>query len=75
MVAAGHQSTKGLKYYQFSLYSFGNHHRAWSYNPCGYAFLGEKDRFLFGGLSDFRDPKLVQRIVDTVPLVVDWAHV
>ncbi|KAG5584710.1 hypothetical protein H5410_045144 [Solanum commersonii] len=63
---------KGLKYYQFSLYSFGNHHRVWSYNPCGYAFLGEKDSFIFGGWSNFRDPKLVQKIVDTVPLVVDW---
>ncbi|KAH0632776.1 hypothetical protein KY284_035562 [Solanum tuberosum] len=33
---------------------------------------GEKDSFIFGGWSDFRDPKLVQKIVDTVPLVVDW---
>ncbi|XP_055812683.1 wall-associated receptor kinase 2-like [Solanum dulcamara] len=63
---------KGLKYYLFSLYSFGNHSRVWSYDPCGYAFLGEKDSFVFRGLSDFRDPTLVQRIVDTVPVVVDW---
>ncbi|MCD7472480.1 hypothetical protein HAX54_013727 [Datura stramonium] len=64
---------KGLKYYLFSLYSFRNHSRVWSYNPCGYAFLGEEDSFTFRGLSDFRDPTLVQRILDTVPVVVDWA--
>ncbi|KAL6534462.1 hypothetical protein OROHE_013387 [Orobanche hederae] len=38
-----------------------------------YAFLGEHDKFVFRGASDLSDPNFMQRVLDTVPIVVDWA--
>ncbi|XP_059669519.1 uncharacterized protein LOC132314713 [Cornus florida] len=63
---------KGLKMYQHSLGSLRNHTTVWSFDPCSYSFLGEQDRFTFRGASDFSDPNFIQRIVDTVPIVIDW---
>ncbi|WMV44993.1 hypothetical protein MTR67_038378 [Solanum verrucosum] len=49
-----------------------NHTKVWSFNPCGYAFLGEASRFHFRGLKDLNDTDFVERIIDNVPIVLDW---
>ncbi|WMV31211.1 hypothetical protein MTR67_024596, partial [Solanum verrucosum] len=51
----------------------GNHTNVWSFNPCSYAFLGDHEKFTFRGTSDFMDPNFVNRIVNDVPIVIDWA--
>lgn len=53
--------------------SLKNHSGIWSFNPCGYAFLGEASRFQFRGMDDLNDLNFVERIVDNVPIVLDWA--
>ncbi|KAG5584708.1 hypothetical protein H5410_045142 [Solanum commersonii] len=49
-----------------------NHTGVWSFNPCGYVFLGEASRFHFRGLKDLNDTDFVERIIDNVPIVLDW---
>ncbi|KAJ0622050.1 putative protein kinase RLK-Pelle-WAK family [Helianthus annuus] len=44
----------------------------WSFDKCGYTFVGEHSAFTFSGASDFTDPNFVDRIVDTVPVVLNW---
>ncbi|XP_021988430.1 wall-associated receptor kinase 5 isoform X1 [Helianthus annuus] len=64
---------KGLDYYNVTLYTFRNHSDVWSFNTCGYAFLGEEGSFKFQGASDLTDEWSVwERILSTVPVVVDW---
>ncbi|XP_058208704.1 wall-associated receptor kinase 2-like [Rhododendron vialii] len=60
---------KGLKTYNVSLTSFRNHTQVWSYDKCGYAFVGARDSFHFRNLSIFSDPTFANR----VPTVVDFA--
>lgn len=67
------QIPKGLKYFNTSMQSLKNHSRIWSFNPCGYAFLGEASRFQFRGMQDLNDLNFVERIIDSVPIVLDWA--
>ncbi|XP_060176398.1 putative wall-associated receptor kinase-like 16 [Lycium barbarum] len=64
---------KGLKYYNTTMSSSGNHTNVWSFSRCGYAFLGEADRFHFRGLQDLRDINFYKRIKASVPIVLDWA--
>ncbi|KAH6837555.1 hypothetical protein C2S53_009862 [Perilla frutescens var. hirtella] len=64
---------KGLQYYLTSLGSLNNHTNVSSFDPCSYAFFGEEDRFEFGGALDLSDPNFLQRVKNTVPIVVDWA--
>ncbi|KAL8517231.1 hypothetical protein ACS0TY_015453 [Phlomoides rotata] len=64
---------KGLKYYITNVMSLNNHITISSFNPCSYAFFGEENRFEFRGVSDLSDPGFVQRVQDTVPIVLDWA--
>lgn len=63
---------KGLKYFFTNLGTLKNHTGVWSFDPCSYAFLGEKDRFKFRGASDFSDPNFVNRTLANVPIVLDW---
>ncbi|GKC49939.1 wall-associated receptor kinase 2-like protein [Tanacetum coccineum] len=64
---------KALKYYYTTVSSLRNNHtKIWSFNPCTYAFLGEKERFTFRGTSDLLDPNFRNRIRETVPRLVDW---
>ncbi|XP_022856853.1 putative wall-associated receptor kinase-like 16 isoform X2 [Olea europaea var. sylvestris] len=44
----------------------------WSFNRCGYAFLGDQDIFKFR-TSDFSDEKFQSRTTENVPIVIDWA--
>ncbi|KAL6574587.1 hypothetical protein OROMI_011872 [Orobanche minor] len=64
---------KGLKSYLTDLSTLNNHTKVLSFNLCSYAFLGEHDKFVFRGASDLSDPNFMQRVLDTVPIVVDWA--
>ncbi|XP_049405532.1 wall-associated receptor kinase 2-like [Solanum stenotomum] len=64
---------KGLTIYLGFVNSPGNHTNVWSFNPCSYAFLGDHEKFTFRGTSDFMDPNFVNRIVNDVPIVIDWA--
>ncbi|XP_059298060.1 wall-associated receptor kinase 2-like [Lycium ferocissimum] len=71
------QIAKGLKYYNTAMSSTKNHTDVWSFNSCGYAFIGEADRFHFRGLPDLGDDLIVdyffERLKATVPIVLDWA--
>ncbi|KAH0632155.1 hypothetical protein KY289_035098 [Solanum tuberosum] len=64
---------KGLKYFSTTMDSVENHTGIWSINRCGYAFLGEASRFQFRGEHDLTDNNLKNRILDNVPIVLDWA--
>lgn len=64
---------KGLTTYLGFVNSPGNHTNVWSFNPCSYAFLGDHEKFTFRGTSNFMDPNFVDRIVNDVPIVIDWA--
>lgn len=57
----------GLTNIEYEVSSFNNHVNVSSFNPCGYAFLIEEDRFNFSSKYIRNFPQ--QRI----PLVVDWA--
>ncbi|KAL6282754.1 hypothetical protein ACE6H2_013683 [Prunus campanulata] len=47
--------------------SFKNHTRVWDFNPCGYAFVVQKDIFTFSNTS-FQQLRNTARL----PLVLDW---
>uniref|UniRef100_A0A3Q7I0Z8 Protein kinase domain-containing protein n=1 Tax=Solanum lycopersicum TaxID=4081 RepID=A0A3Q7I0Z8_SOLLC len=65
---------KGLRIFNTTMQSSPqNHTGVWSFNPCGYSFLGEGSRFEFKGLQDLRDLNFKKRILDNVPIVLDWA--
>ncbi|PHU18122.1 hypothetical protein BC332_13817 [Capsicum chinense] len=63
----------GIGCCQAAILVIGNHTAVWSFNPCSYAFLGEHEKFKFKGASDFMDPNFERRIVNDVPIVLDWA--
>ncbi|KAL2500507.1 Wall-associated receptor kinase 2 [Forsythia ovata] len=48
-----------------------NHTEVWSFDPCGYAFLGDRDVFKFRK-SDLSDEKFQNRTMENVPIVIDW---
>lgn len=64
---------KGLKYYNTTMTSKGNHTNVFSFSKCGYAFLGEADNYHFQGFKDLSDDNFIDRIRATVPIVLDWA--
>lgn len=62
-------------YFSFALFKLnilGFDLQVWSFNSCGYAFLGEQERFVFGGASDLSDPTFMNRTLESVPVVLDW---
>ncbi|WOH02000.1 hypothetical protein DCAR_0521387 [Daucus carota subsp. sativus] len=66
-------SIKVLKYYDIYLDSYNNHTNSTSsFDSCGYAFLAEKNKFNFGGLSDLNDTSFKNKTKATVPVVLDW---
>ncbi|XP_055812644.1 wall-associated receptor kinase 2-like [Solanum dulcamara] len=64
---------KGLKYFNTTMVTTRNHSLIWSFNPCGYSFLGEASRFEFQGIEDLSDVNFAKKIRDNVPIVLDWA--
>ncbi|CAI9782371.1 unnamed protein product [Fraxinus pennsylvanica] len=63
---------KGLKDFSSALGSLNNHTEVWSFDRCGYAFLGDQDIFKFR-TSDFSDENFQNRTIENVPIVIDWA--
>ncbi|MCD7459791.1 hypothetical protein HAX54_041954 [Datura stramonium] len=63
---------KGLKSFVSSLGSLNNHTKVSSFNPCGYAFLGEPDKFIFNS-SDLSNSSFGNKVIENVPVVIDWA--
>ncbi|XP_074351292.1 putative wall-associated receptor kinase-like 16 [Apium graveolens] len=64
-----------FNFYTILLNSYENHttkNNIWNFNPCSYAFLGERNSFNHSLLSDLSDPTLKNKIEDTVPIVLDW---
>lgn len=62
---------KGLQGFFASVASLTNHTSVWSFNPCGYAFLAEKDRFTFHS-SDLNDETFENRTIENVPILLDF---
>ncbi|KAF5764766.1 putative protein kinase RLK-Pelle-WAK family [Helianthus annuus] len=62
----------GLTTYLASINTIYFHTQVWSFNKCGYSFLGEQSAFTFQGASDFVDPDFVTRTAETVPVVLNW---
>lgn len=62
---------KGLKSFVGSLGSLYNHTNVSSFNPCGYAFLGEPDKFIFNS-SDLSNSSFANKVIEEVPVVIDW---
>ena len=54
------------------LKTYNNHTNTSSFNPCGYAFMGEKNSFNTSLLSNLSDAAIKNKIMDTVPRVLDW---
>ncbi|CAH9105270.1 unnamed protein product [Cuscuta epithymum] len=64
---------KGSKFYNLvGLRSPSNHTQVWSGNPCGYAFIGEAGKFKFRGFDDLKDRDFVRRVMESVPIVLNW---
>ncbi|KAI3447801.1 hypothetical protein Pfo_004466 [Paulownia fortunei] len=63
---------KGLKKFNSNLGSLSNHVDIWSFDPCGYAFLGDPDSFRFRA-SDLNDTRFQNRTIENVPVVLEWA--
>ena len=62
----------GMRSYSVGFDTIDSNHIA-SYNPCGYTFLGDQDRFKFLGASDLDDdPGFMSRVINEVPVVLDW---
>ena len=59
---------EGLTDIDFAAYSFKNHSDVWSFNPCGFAFIIQKDKFSFSSayLTSLQNN-------ETFPMVLDWA--
>lgn len=63
---------KGLKTFRSALESLNNHTNVHSFDPCGYAFVGDQASFHFR-TSDFQDSGFQNRTIQNVPIVVDWS--
>ncbi|KAM7532005.1 hypothetical protein LguiB_035415 [Lonicera macranthoides] len=63
---------KGLKRFFASLNTLRSHVNVWEFDQCGYAFLGEQERFDFRGALDLSDLSFKNRTLEGVPVVIDW---
>lgn len=48
------------------------HLKVHNFSSCGYSFLAEQSSYDFN-VSDISDSSFVSRIIETVPVVIDWA--
>lgn len=55
-----------------NLGTINNHLRVSSFNPCGYAFLGDPSSYSFSSL-DFMDTSFQNRTVENVGVILEWA--
>ncbi|KAL0426226.1 UNVERIFIED_CONTAM: Wall-associated receptor kinase [Sesamum latifolium] len=58
--------------YVISVASLKNHTNVWPFDPCGYSFLGDLKSLKFHS-SDLTDPTFLNRTIDNVPIILDWA--
>lgn len=63
---------RGLVSIYTTMASLADHERVSNFTSCGYAFLAEENSYIFD-VSDVSDSSFVSRVVETVPLVLDWA--
>lgn len=63
---------EGIKNFSIDLGSVLNHTRLHGSYPCGYAYLADEETFNFR-VSDLSDPNYLNRTVQDVPMVLDWA--
>ncbi|KAK4432266.1 Wall-associated receptor kinase [Sesamum alatum] len=63
---------KGVKTLAAMLTSAFNHTWVYSFNPCGYAFIGDQERFQFRKW-DLEEESFQNRTTQDVPIVLDWA--
>lgn len=62
---------KGLQQFVANPSTIYGRVNSWSFNPCGYAFLGDPSRFRFSA-SDLNSSGFQNRTEETVPLVLEW---
>ena len=62
---------EGLKDINFAAYSFNSHKDVWSFNPCSFAFIIQKDKFDKFNFSSAYLTSLQNN--ETFPMVLDWA--
>ncbi|XP_073034682.1 wall-associated receptor kinase 2-like [Primulina eburnea] len=62
---------RGLQHFETSLITINSHKNVSSFSPCGYAFLGDSDRFRFSA-ANLDDLSFWERVTDEVPLILDW---
>lgn len=60
------QIPKGLKILELEVRSFDNHSEVLKFNPCGYAFVIQQDKFTFSKKYIYNFTQ------EEVPLVLDW---
>ncbi|KAL6503265.1 hypothetical protein OROHE_023894 [Orobanche hederae] len=63
---------KGLKRFNAIVSTLNRHADVWSFNPCGYAFLGDPERYEFTA-SDLNDTGFQNRTIENVAVVLEWA--
>ncbi|KAK6161858.1 hypothetical protein DH2020_001699 [Rehmannia glutinosa] len=51
--------------------ALNNHANIQNINPCGYSFLADQNSYTFNTF-DLSDSSFVNRIIENVPLVIDW---
>lgn len=54
------------------MFALDDHTKVWSFDQCGYAFLGDPESYRFSAFH-FNDSSFQQKIEESVPVVVDWA--
>ncbi|KAL5980093.1 hypothetical protein ACLOJK_036560 [Asimina triloba] len=60
-------STIETAFYDTESYSY-----IFSFNPCGYAFIGDRDQYQFSKTDLSFDKNFANKIRDHVPMVLDW---
>ncbi|KAK6140862.1 hypothetical protein DH2020_025394 [Rehmannia glutinosa] len=63
---------KGLQSIYGAIATLNEHAKVQDFNPCGYSFLAEQNSYTFN-TSDILDSSFVNRTIENVPLVIDWA--
>ncbi|KAL9150556.1 hypothetical protein ABFS82_12G175900 [Erythranthe guttata] len=63
---------KGMKTFDSILSTLYRHVEVWSHSLCGYAFLGDPDRFRFS-VSDLNDTSFKNTTIENTPVILDWA--
>ncbi|KAK4388827.1 Wall-associated receptor kinase-like 2 [Sesamum angolense] len=63
---------KGLQYIDTTMMFLNKPSGDDNFNPCGYSFLAEQNSYIFS-ISDISDPSFIDRTMETVHLLIDWA--